>query len=428
MLESSLTLSCGVTLSNRLAKAAMTEGLADTRNRPTKRHQTLYHRWAANGLGLQISGNIQIDRTALERAGNIVLDGAEDDAALTALQLTTNAARRGGGHFWAQISHAGRQTPKAINPNPPAPSAVKLDLPGGNFGTPRALAESEIEDLIGRFAHAAEVCRAHGFTGVQIHAAHGYLISQFLSPKANIRTDDWGGSLENRARFLIETIRATRQAVGPDFPISVKLNSADFQKGGFAFEDCLQVVEWLNAEGVDLLEISGGSYEQPSMMGQEGILEPVVDSDKRESTKAREAYFTRYAAAVAKVAKMPLMVTGSFRTRAGMEAALAEGSAHVIGLGRPLCGAPDCAGQLLRGQIDTLPAFERKLVLGRGWLGHNSPFALIKLINAFGAVGWYYQQIFRLADGLPPDLKLGLFKAFRAYQAAETRAAKALQR
>lgn len=428
MLETPLTLPCGAVLSNRLAKAAMTEGLADTRNRATKRHQTLYQRWAANGLGLQISGNIQIDRNALERAGNIVLDGQEDEAALFALHAMANAARRGGGHFWAQINHPGRQAPKAISPNPPAPSAVKLALPGGNFGTPRALEADEIRDFIARFAHAAGVCRAQGFTGVQIHAAHGYLISQFLSPRANIRTDEWGGSLENRARFLLETIRATRAAVGPDFPIGVKLNSADFQKGGFSFEDCLQLVEWLNAEKIDLLEISGGSYEQPSMMGLDGVLEPAVDSDRRESTKAREAYFTRYAAAVARVATMPLMVTGGFRTRAGMEAALAEGSAHVIGIGRPLCGSPDCAGPLLRGQADALPTFEKQLVMGRGWLGQNSPFSIIKMINGFGAQGWYYEQIYRLADGLAPDLRLGVFRAFRTYQSREARAARALER
>lgn len=428
MLETPLALPCGVTLPNRLCKSAMTEGLADTRHRATKRHQTLYRRWGSNGMGLQISGNIQIDPMALERAGNIVLDGTQDADALNALHGMTNAARQGGGHFWAQISHAGRQCPKAINPNPPAPSAVKLALPGGNFGMPRALTEPEILDLIARFANAAQVCRAHGFTGVQIHAAHGYLISQFLSPKANIRTDRWGGSLENRARFLLETVRAVRRAVGDDFPIGIKLNSADFQKGGFAFEDCLTVVEWLNAEKIDLLELSGGSYEQPSMMGLDGVLEPIVDSDKRASTLAREAYFTRYTAAVAKIATMPLMVTGGFRTRAGMEAALAEGSAHVIGIGRPLCGAPDSAGPLLKGTADALPSFEKQLTMGRGWLGQNSPFAIIKMINGFGAQGWYYEQIYRIADGLAPDLKLGVFKAFRVYQASEAKAAKALQR
>lgn len=428
MLESQLRLPCGAVLPNRLCKAAMTEGLADSLNRPTRRHQTLYQRWAANGLGLQISGNIQVERTALERAGNIVLDGQEDETALSALKAMTDAARRGGGHFWAQINHAGRQTPKAVNPNPPAPSAVKLALPGGNFGQPRALTEPEILDLIARFARAAATCRAQGFTGIQIHAAHGYLVSQFLSPKANIRTDSWGGSLENRARFLLEIVRATRKAVGDDFPIGIKLNSADFQKGGFAFEDCLTLVGWLNAEKIDLLEVSGGTYEQPSMMGLEGMLEPVLDSEKRESTKAREAYFTRYAAAVAKVATMPLMVTGGFRTRAGMEAALAEGSAHVIGIARPLCGAPDCAGPLLRGQADILPSFEHQLVMGRGWLGQNSPFSIVKMINGFGALGWYYEQIFRIADGLAPDLRMGVFKAFRTYQSKEAKAAKALQR
>lgn len=423
-----LPLPCGAVLPNRIAKAAMTEGVGDALNRATDRHRVLYERWAKSGPGLQITGNVQIDRRSLERAGNVAIDGPQTPEAMAALKTFATAAKSGGGHAWVQINHPGRQTPKAVNPNPPAPSAISLSLPGGNFGPPRALTEAEILDFIGRFAHAAAVSREAGFTGVQIHAAHGYLLSQFLSPKANIRSDAWGGSLENRARFLMEAVRATRKAVGADFPVSVKLNSADFQKGGFAFEDSLQVARWLTQEKVDLLEISGGTYEQPKMAGLEGLLEPVFESGVRESTKARESYFARYADEMAKAAGMPLMVTGGFRTRAGMEAALNDGSTQAIGIGRPMCGAPDCVRALLDGKADELPSFEKSLVMGRGWLSLNSPFSIVRLINGFGAQGWYYQQIFRIADGLEPDLKLGVFKAFMRYQASEKAAAKALVR
>ena len=423
-----LPLPCGAVLPNRIAKAAMTEGVGDVLNRATDRHRVLYERWAKSGPGLQITGNIQIDRRSLERAGNVAIDGPQTPEAMAALKTFATAAKSGGGHAWVQINHPGRQTPKAVNPNPPAPSAISLSLPGGNFGPPRAMTEAEILDFIGRFAHAAAVSREAGFTGVQIHAAHGYLLSQFLSPKANIRSDAWGGSLENRARFLMEAVRATRKAVGADFPVSVKLNSADFQKGGFAFEDSLQVARWLTQEKVDLLEISGGTYEQPKMAGLEGLLEPVFESGVRESTKARESYFARYADEMAKAAGMPLMVTGGFRTRAGMEAALNDGSTQAIGIGRPMCGAPDCVRALLDGKADELPSFEKSLVMGRGWLSLNSPFSIVRLINGFGAQGWYYQQIFRIADGLDPDLKLGVFKAFMRYQASEKAAAKALVR
>jgi 2,4-dienoyl-CoA reductase-like NADH-dependent reductase (Old Yellow Enzyme family) len=423
-----LPLPCGAVLPNRIAKAAMTEGVGDALNRATDRHRVLYERWAKSGPGLQITGNVQIDRRSLERAGNVAIDGPQTPEAMAALKTFATAAKSGGGHAWVQINHPGRQTPKAVNPNPPAPSAISLSLPGGNFGPPRALTEAEILDFIGRFAHAAAVSREAGFTGVQIHAAHGYLLSQFLSPKANIRSDAWGGSLENRARFLMEAVRATRKAVGADFPVSVKLNSADFQKGGFAFEDSLQVARWLTQEKVDLLEISGGTYEQPKMAGLEGLLEPVFESGVRESTKARESYFARYADEMAKAAGMPLMVTGGFRTRAGMEAALNDGSTQAIGIGRPMCGAPDCVRALLDGKADELPSFEKSLVMGRGWLSLNSPFSIVRLINGFGAQGWYYQQIFRIADGLDPDLKLGVFKAFMRYQASEKAAAKALVR
>jgi 2,4-dienoyl-CoA reductase-like NADH-dependent reductase (Old Yellow Enzyme family) len=230
-LDSPLQLPCGAVLPNRLCKVALTEGLADPMNRATERLERLYRAWSLGGAGLIITGNVQIDRTHLERPGNVVID---DNGGFDRLRAYAAAGREGGNHLWMQINHPGRQTPKTMNASPIAPSAVALDLPGQAFGQPRAATEAEIIDLIRRFAHVATVARDAGFSGVQIHGAHGYLISQFLSPIANRRTDAWGGALENRARFLMEVIGAVRHAVGIDFPIAVKLNSADFQKGGFS--------------------------------------------------------------------------------------------------------------------------------------------------------------------------------------------------
>jgi len=424
-LSEPLRLPCGQVLPNRLAKAAMTEGLADPKNRATERHVRLYKRWAEGGLGLLLTGNIQIDRRHLERAGNVVIEGPQSPEQIAALKVWTAAAKSGGAQVWAQISHAGRQTPKAVNPTPSAPSAVKLALPGGQFGDPRALTGDEVKDVIARFAHTASVCREVGFDGVQIHAAHGYLLSEFLSPRVNQRTDEWGGSLENRARLLLETIKAVRAKTGGDFAISVKLNSADFQKGGFTAEECLKVVEWLNAAGIDLLEISGGTYEQPRMAGLDGA-EPAFEEKVRESTRAREAYFIDYALAVAKVARMPLMVTGGFRTRAGMEEALAAGACQVVGIGRPLCGDPLAAKRLLHGETQSMPVYEKMLRLGPGWLGPNSPFSIFKMINGWGAQGWYCLQLIRMGEGHDPDLRMSVFQAFRSYAQNEAKAAKAL--
>lgn len=423
-----LTLPCGQTLKNRLAKAAMTEGLADNLNRATVGHQHLYRRWAEGGSGMLLTGNVQVDRHHLERPGNVVIEGSQSPEKLAALKAWSAAGTVNGTQLWMQISHAGRQTPAIVNPSPSAPSDIPLKLPGKNFGRPRAMTEPEILDVVQRFAHAARIARETGFTGVQVHAAHGYLVSEFLSPLANQRSDDWGGSLENRSRLLREIVRAVRAAVGADFPVSVKLNSADFQKGGFSHEDCLAVVAMLDAERIDLLEISGGNYEQPKMGGLGGVLEAEEPQHVASSTVAREAYFLDYAASVATVAKMPLMVTGGFRSRQGMEDALGSGAAQVIGLGRPLCVLTEGPQQLLDGKIDTLPSYEKTLRLGPGWLSLQSPLALVKMVNAWGTQGWFCLQLLRMGAGNDPDLNMGVFSAFRGYASNEQKAAKALFR
>ena len=269
-----------------------------------------------------------IDRRYLERAGNVVV---EDDSGLAALGAWAEAVDRGGGLLWAQISHPGRQCPRLVTLTPLAPSAVQLDLMG-NFGRPREASEADIADIVARFARTAGVLKQAGFDGVEIHAAHGYLVSQFLSPRTNRRADSWGGPLQNRARLLLAVVAEVRAAVGAAFPVAVKLNSADFVTGGFTLEDCLAVVGWLGEAGIDLLEVSGGTYEQMAFLAKA--------ERARESTRRREATFLEYAGAIKAAARMPVMVTGGFRTRAGMEAALLAGETDMIGIARPFASRP----------------------------------------------------------------------------------------
>jgi 2,4-dienoyl-CoA reductase-like NADH-dependent reductase (Old Yellow Enzyme family) len=425
-----LKLPCGVTLPNRLCKAAMTEGVADPLLRATARHERLYRTWSDGGAGLLLTGNVQIDRTDLERPGNVAIDVSEPRSvsreARERLARWARAGTSAGSQLWMQISHGGRQSPWYVTRRPLAPSAVQLKILG-NYSRPRAVTEEEIHEFIRRFAAAAAIARESGFTGVQVHGAHGYLISSFLSPVTNLRSDDWGGPLGNRARFLLEVVRAVRAAVGRDFPVSVKLNSDDFRKGGFSHAECLEVVGWLNEESIDLLEISGGTYEQPRLLGAEGRAEDAVPV--RPSTRAREAYFLDYAAAIRRVARMPMMVTGGFRTRAGMEAALAAGDCDVIGLGRPLCSQPDFPRHLLARDVEGIECVEERLrFAARGWRSPTSSLMPARILNVFAAQAWYYCQIFRLADGRSPQLDLGLAAALAEYLRDEFTAARRMHR
>lgn len=425
-----LRLPCGAVLSNRLCKAAMTEGLADPLLRATARHETLYRTWSEGGAGLLLTGNVQVDRKDLERPGNVAIDVSEPRTvtpeALDRLRAWTQAGRVAGNHLWMQISHAGWQSPRYVTTRPRAPSDVQLKL-FGNYARPVPLTEAEILEVVGRFARAAAIARDTGFTGVQVHGAHGYLLSSFLSPVTNRRTDGWGGSLENRARIVLEVIRAVRKAVGRDFPVSLKLNSDDFRKGGFTNEECVEVVGWLNDESLDLLELSGGTYEQPRLIGAVGRADSEVPL--RRSTRVREAYFLEYAAAVRKVARMPVMVTGGFRSRAGMVAALDEGDCDMIGLGRPLCWQPDFVRRLLAREVDEVERIEdRQRIRDRGWLSPTSPLTAVKILNTFGAQSWYYCQLFRLADGKPADLDRGIVSTLREYLADELSTARRMHR
>ncbi len=417
-----LKLPCGATLANRIAKAAMTEGLADAQGRATERHVNLYREWANGGAGMLLTGNVIVDADHLERPGNVVIAREPDDDMRRRLSAWAKAGTANGTHLWMQISHAGRQTQVLTNPRPKAPSAVKLGLPGGQFGMPVPLTEAEIETVIAGFVRAARVARETGFTGVQIHGAHGYLISQFLSPRSNLRTDSWGGSLENRARLLIEIVKRTRAAVGPTFPVSVKLNSADFQKGGFAFEDSLTVARWLEDAGVDLIEVSGGTYEQPAMMDMEGA-EASEPQKVAASTAAREAYFVDFAKAMRRELKCPVMVTGGLRTRGAVDHALSTDAADVVGIARPMCVDTDAPRQLTNGTA-ALTRWEGQLKMFPAWASFMRNLTMGRALEGFAVLYWFYAQLYRLGDGKGVDRKLGAFAAFREVDATHRRLAR----
>ena len=367
----SFTLPCGAVLKNRIAKAALTERLTSPDHLPSDQHLRLYDHWAKNGAGLLLTGNILVDRKYLESTRNVVI---ETDTIKTPFREWTTQVKNYGNQFWAQLSHAGRQSSIFSTRRPVSASDVQLKKMA-MFAKPRPLSVEGIEDVIERFVHAAVFCKEVGFTGVQFHAAHGYLINQFLSPKTNLRKDKWGGSLENRTRLLYQIVDRTRKSVGPSFPISVKLNSADFQRGGFEEEDSIKVIQTLEAMDVDLVEISGGTYEQSAMMG----------IGMKESTRSREAYFLEFARKVRKHSKIALMVTGGFRTLTVCEEALKNDELDLIGFGRPFLMEESFPKGFLEGSMKQVPIPEVKVLDKK---------------NADAAEAAYYDlQIKRLADG-----------------------------
>ena len=425
IMSSSFTLPCGQVVKNRICKAAMTERIAKGNNLAHQGHINLYRKWAEGNIGILLTGNVMIDRNNMEGPANVVIDAQNYMDHIDELKNWSSVGTQNNTQLWMQISHAGRQTPGEINSRPSAPSDVQLKIPGRSYGVPKPMSEEEILEVIDRFVFTAKIARETGFTGVQFHSAHGYLLSEFLSPDINTRDDAWGGSLENRSRMHLEIIKKCRAEVGEDFPISMKLNSADFQKGGFSENESIEVAKILEDAGLDLLEISGGTYEQPKLIGADHIsINPERSEIRRESTIAREAYFLEYADQIRKAVSMPLMVTGGFRTKEGIENALRSSICQIVGVGRPLCADPLCIKKMIDGELEILPSVEKTLSLGPWLLSSSSPIKLIQVINAFGAMAWCYQQIKRMADGLMPNNDQKLFNALRKDTKADKQAFK----
>ena len=389
-LFSPLILPNGAAIPNRIGKAAMEERLAEAGQLPGVAFERLYGAWADGGAGLILTGNVMVDPRALTGAGAVVLQQGTD---LAPFRRWAHAARRVGAQVWMQISHPGRQVFAALGQPGWAPSAVPVDLGKRSklIAVPRAMTEDEIEATLGRFATTARLAEQAGFTGVQIHGAHGYLISQFLSPLVNQRTDRWGGSLENRMRFLVEAVQRVRAAVSPGFCVAVKLNSADFQRGGFDADDAEAVVGALGSLAVDLVELSGGNYEAPAMQGQ--------TRDGR--TLAREAYFVEFAARMAKVARMPLMTTGGIRRRVVAESVLAQGVA-MVGMGTALAMMPDLPAAWRAGRAVDAPQPDVRVA--------------DKTLNALATMAVIRRQLQRLGAGKAPLTKASVWATMIADQ------------
>ena len=334
LLFTPITLPNGTTIKNRFFKSAMSEGMGTKNFQPKKNIATLYKRWAEGGTGLIITGNIMVDPKGTAEPGNIVFDKNSN------MEILKNWAKQGqqhGAKVMVQLNHPGKQVPKTIAKETVAPSAVPL----GNglnklFSTPRVLTTSEVEELVQKFVTSAKVAKEAGFSGVQIHAAHGYLISQFLSPHDNRRTDKYGGSLENRMRFLKEIYLGMREELGKDFTIGIKINSTDFKEDGLTEEDSLKTIIELANLGLDFVEISGGTYERPAMMGA-------------TSKSTNQVFFAEYSKKLKQKIEIPVVVTGGIRSINAMNTLLNDNTTDFIGIARPLTIDPNIPNKIKQG-------------------------------------------------------------------------------
>lgn len=334
LLFTPITLPNGTTIKNRFFKSAMSEGMGTRDFQPKKNIATLYKRWAEGGTGLIITGNIMVDPKGTAEPGNIVFD---KNSNMEILKNWANQGQQHGAKVMVQLNHPGKQAPKTVSKQTVAPSAVPL----GNglnklFSTPRALTTSEVEELVQKFVTSAKVAKEAGFSGVQIHAAHGYLISQFLSPHDNRRTDKYGGSLENRMRFLKEIYLGMREELGKDFTIGIKINSTDFKEDGLTEEDSLKTIIELANLGLDFVEISGGTYERPAMMGA-------------TSKSTNQVFFAEYSKKLKQKIEIPVIVTGGIRSINAMNTLLNDNTTDFIGIARPLTIDPNIPNKIKQG-------------------------------------------------------------------------------
>ncbi|RDH22372.1 FMN-linked oxidoreductase [Aspergillus niger ATCC 13496] len=390
-----LTLKCGLQMKNRLVKAAMAEHMSDSDNLPTELHNRAYAEWGRGGWGMLLTGNVQVDRMYLGDARDVAPNPAIEPEHGTPTVM--------------QICHPGRQSPmgagsRCLTAKNVAPSPIPLSF-GSRiidrfassviFGTPREMTQKDIDHVVDQFVYTSRLASQTGFQGVELHAAHGYLLSQFLSPTANLRTDQYGGSPAGRVKIIVDIIHAIRKAVPATFCVGIKLNSVDHQSES-ALKACVEQLKLIVEAGVDFVEISGGSYEDPQMMSSSASNK---QPEKSARTVAREAFFLEFASAIrAQFPGTPLMVTGGFRTRTGMEKALIDKDCDMIGIGRPAVLKPTLPNDILLNP--DVPAESARLVTQQ----INQPWILKMLSNRSVGAGlestWYSSQIERLGRGL----------------------------
>ncbi len=317
----------GLELQNRLVRSATWEGMADDEGRVTPELVRVYEELADGGVGLIISSYLYIQPAGKQSVGQV---GVDSDASVPGLSTLARAVHDRGGKLVGQIVHCGGQADRRQNDGykPVAPSAIASP---GYREVPRELTAAEIGDLAGDFAAAARRLVVAGFDGVQLHGAHGYLLAQFLSPLRNQRKDEYGGSVENRSRFCLDVYRAVRAEVGPHFPVMIKLNASDFMEGSTTEEDACTLASALAGEGIDAIEVSGGTPGS----GKLGATRPDIMGPEDE------AYFLPQAEAIRRAAPgVALMLVGGLRSLEVMERILESNSADYFAMSRPLIREP----------------------------------------------------------------------------------------
>ncbi|KAL2005374.1 hypothetical protein VTN00DRAFT_2585 [Thermoascus crustaceus] len=400
-------LPCGLVLPNRFVKAAMAEQLSPD-GAPNEDFIQAYSRWAEGGWGALLTGNVHVDINHLGSPRDPAAPGTShggefDPEALAIWRRYADACQKHGTPGIVQVCHPGRQSPlgagrRGFFAKSLAPSAVPIKIGDGLlayflgallFGTPREMTVAEIENVVRQFVDTARLMKESGFMGIELHGAHGYLIDQFLSPKTNRRTDAYGGTPEKRAKFVLDIITQTRQAVGPNFCIGIKLNSADHDAADF--EDTMRQIELLVEVGIDFLEISGGSLENPQMMGYN------IKTSSR--TAAREAFFLDFATETRKrFPHLLLMLTGGIRSRQGAKAVVSDGACDLVGIGRPACVNPSFPKLLL--DVAGTPDEKARLPLAKAPLPGWAKLIPLKILGAGAESMFYVGQIYRLAKGL----------------------------
>lgn len=377
-LRQPLELPCGVTLKNRLIKSPMSDSLGDGEGNSTAAQIRLYERWAEGGAALSLIGEVQGDSRYPEKPGNLVLN---ENANMEMLRELTRRATVNDAHLWAQLGHGGALSHLPISqPQGPSP----LDLEGLQCA---GMTLEDIQALPDMYASAALIAKNTGFSGVQIHAGHGFLLSQFLSPLFNHRTDNYGGSVEGRSRIVFEVIEAVRQAVGPSFPVGIRINSTDQLEGGLTNEDALEVVRLLDQTSIDLIDISGGTY---------------FPGAKASSDSAGNGpYFVEFARQAKAVTNIPLIVTGGFKTREQAIDAVVSGATDMVGLGRAIALNPQLPNDWFSqtGGDPVFPRFES-----------NPPG---------GVTAWFTMRLTALGEDQEETFELGLEEAIRVYEARD---------
>lgn len=378
LLNRSLELPCGAVIKNRLMKSAMSDSLADGEGNPTHTQSRLYERWAEGGIGLSIVGEVQVDSRFPEKPGNLVLT---EHSNLKDLQMLTSRASINNAHIWPQLGHAGGLAYKPLS-DPKGPSPIKIS----EFEC-AGMSEQEISLLPDIYAKAAKIAKKAGFTGVQIHAGHGFLLSQFLSPLFNHRQDQYGGSIEARSKIVMEIIEKVRCAVGPTFPIGIKMNSSDQLEGGLTQDEALEVIGILNQTSIDLIEISGGSY---------------FPGAKSSSDSASSGpYFVDFAVKARKLTSIPLVVTGGFKTYDQVIGALSLNAVDSIGLGRALILNPELPNEWIDGS-SVVPRFPK-----------------FKLPPVGGVTAWYTMLLTAIGSDNEKEFNLELLPAIQAYESRD---------